>query len=134
MPLTMPASAAATRPRTIADRRPLAPVWVATMNAAIEATVPTDRSMPPVSMLSVWHAARIASGTAARIVDPDPVGGDDRPAGRISSKDHEDHEQPGQRDERAVAEQPAPARPRSASRAPAGTVSVWLLMPGPAAS
>ena len=46
---------------------------VAMMNAAIEATVPTDRSMPPVSIASVWQPARIASGIAARIVEADPV-------------------------------------------------------------
>ena len=27
--------------------------WVATMNAAMDPTVPTDRSMPPVSIASV---------------------------------------------------------------------------------
>ena len=43
--------------------------------AAIEAIAPTDRSMPPVSMARVWQPARIASGTAARSVDPEPVGG-----------------------------------------------------------
>ena len=47
---------------------------VATMNAAIEATVPTDRSMPPVSIASVWQPARIASGIAARMVKPTQVG------------------------------------------------------------
>jgi hypothetical protein len=44
------------------------------MNAAIEATVPTERSIPPVSMARVWQAARIARGTAARIVDPTQLG------------------------------------------------------------
>jgi len=37
-------------------------------NAAIEATAPTDRSMPPVSIAIVWQPARIARGVAARIV------------------------------------------------------------------
>ena len=36
---------------------------VAVTNPAIDATAPTDRSMPPVSMVSVWQPARIASGT-----------------------------------------------------------------------
>ena len=54
----------------MAAHGPSDPVWVAMMNAAIEATVPTDRSMPPVSIASVCAAARIASGIAARIVEP----------------------------------------------------------------
>jgi hypothetical protein len=44
------------------------------MNAAIEATNATDRSMPPVSMVSVWQAARIASGMANFTVVPIHVG------------------------------------------------------------
>ena len=46
---------------------------VATMNAAMDPTVPTDRSMPPVSIASVWHPARIARGIAARMVKPTQV-------------------------------------------------------------
>ena len=53
MPFTMPAMTAATTARTMATIGPWAPVWVAMMNAAIEATMPTDRSIPPVSMHSV---------------------------------------------------------------------------------
>ena len=34
------------------------------MKALIVATVPTDRSMPPVSIVMVWQPARIASGMA----------------------------------------------------------------------
>ena len=34
----------------------------------MEATEAADRSMPPVSMVSVWQAARIASGMAKRMV------------------------------------------------------------------
>ena len=35
---------------------------------------PTDRSMPPVSIVRVWQPARIASGTAARMVTPTQAG------------------------------------------------------------
>ncbi len=70
MPLAIPAMRAASRASAMAGPDPIWPVWVAMMNAAIEATVPTDRSMPPVSIASVWAAPRIASGTAARIVEP----------------------------------------------------------------
>ena len=34
------------------------------MKRAMVATVPTDRSMPPVSMVIVWQPASIASGIA----------------------------------------------------------------------
>ena len=43
---------------------------VATTNPAIEATAPTERSIPPVSIVSVWQPARIASGTAPRRMTP----------------------------------------------------------------
>ena len=36
--------------------------------AAIDATTATDRSIPPVSMVSVWHAAMMARGIANRSV------------------------------------------------------------------
>ena len=51
-------------------RCPSSPTSEATRNPAIEATAPTDRSMPPVSIVSVWQPARIASGTAARMMTP----------------------------------------------------------------
>ena len=54
----------------MADRRPMAPTNVATTNPAIEATAPTDKSIPPVSIAIVWHPARMASGTAARMMPP----------------------------------------------------------------
>ena len=54
----------------MATAGPCRGVWVARMKAAIEAIMPTDRSMPPVSMVSVWQAARMASGMAARTVTP----------------------------------------------------------------
>ena len=38
------------------------------MKALIVATVPTDRSMPPVSMVMVWQPASSASGMANWIV------------------------------------------------------------------
>ena len=49
--------------------------WVAMMNAAIEATVPTDRSMPPVSIARVWQAAedRERDRRADREADPGRV-------------------------------------------------------------
>ena len=37
---------------------------------AIDATAPTERSIPPVSIVSVWQPARIASGTAVRTITP----------------------------------------------------------------
>ncbi len=43
---------------------------VATTKPAIDATAPTDRSMPPVSIVRVWQPARMASGTAARSIVP----------------------------------------------------------------
>ena len=60
-------------PTTSAEQdRPTASPWpehcVAITNAAIVAAMATDRSMPPVSMVSVWQAARRASGVANRIV------------------------------------------------------------------
>ena len=67
MPLIVPAMTAAPRPMRIATTWPWPVDWVATRNAAIDAIVPTERSMPPVSIASVWQPARIASGIAARI-------------------------------------------------------------------
>ena len=66
--------AAAARARTIATTGPWLVACVATMNAAMDATVPTDRSMPPVSIASVWQPARIARGIAARMREADPGG------------------------------------------------------------
>ena len=43
---------------------------------AIDATAPTERSIPPVSIVRVWQPARIASGIAARRVMPIHVGAD----------------------------------------------------------
>ena len=44
------------------------PTWVAMMKALIVAMMPTDRSMPPVSMVIVWQPARMASGMANLMV------------------------------------------------------------------
>ena len=44
---------------------------VATTKPAIDATAPTERSMPPVSIVSVWQPARMARGTAAWTMTPD---------------------------------------------------------------
>jgi hypothetical protein len=54
----------------MATARPWLFTSVATRNPDIDATAPTERSMPPVSIVSVWQPARIASGTAARSVTP----------------------------------------------------------------
>ena len=81
---------------------------------AIEPTAPTERSMPPVSIASVCAPARIASGTAARMMTPaqpalttpgrDELGDDDQ-----------DPEQHDQGDQRTVAQQRAAMRPLRAS-------------------
>ena len=64
MPLTRPISTAG----NMASRKATVGSWlticVAMMKALIVATVPTDRSMPPVSIVMVWQPARIASGMA----------------------------------------------------------------------
>ena len=66
MPVTNPASAAATSATTIPVGVPAPAANDATTKPDIEATAPTERSMPPVSIVSVWHPARIARSTAAR--------------------------------------------------------------------
>ncbi len=71
MPLTSPTSTAALSATATPSGQP--PGWlmnVAVTKPAIEATKPTDRSMPPVSIVSVWQPARMASGTAARTITP----------------------------------------------------------------
>ena len=118
MPLTTPASAQAARASRSATIPPWSGVWVAMMNAAIEAIIPTERSMPPVSIVSVWQAARIASGTAARIADADPIRADGPRLDDLEDHD-EDDQQAAERHERPIAEQPAPAvegEPRAPTR------------------
>ena len=88
---------------------------VAITNAAIEATAPTDRSMPPVSIASVWQAARIASGTAARDDRAGPPGCAITPGAASSDTTTSTAEQADQRDDRPVAEQAAPAGRGSAT-------------------
>ena len=70
MPVRRPATAAAKSATTIAVGVPELSTSVATTKPAIEATAPTERSMPPVSIVSVWQPARIARGTAARSMTP----------------------------------------------------------------
>ncbi len=94
-------------------------VWVAMMNAAIEAIIPTDRSMPPVSIVSVWHAARIASGMAARTVTPTQLGVDGARLDELEGDDEQD-EQHAQRQQRPVTEEPPPGAEGQPGRSPAG--------------
>ena len=77
MPVTRPARAAAARATAIPWTHPPG-LWtnVAVTNPAIEATVATERSMPPVSIVSVWQPARMARGTEARMITPAPWQGD----------------------------------------------------------
>src|SRR5690242_12856607 len=75
IPDTRPARTAAANDTTIAWATPPG-LWirVAVTNPAIEATALTDRSIPPVSIVSVWQAARIARGTALRTITPAQLG------------------------------------------------------------
>ena len=63
------------------DRLPARPpgLWtsVAVTKPVIDATAPTDRSMPPVSIVSVWQPARIAERDGGPDDDVGPVGADD---------------------------------------------------------
>ena len=68
MPLARPIRTAGTSEIRIAIAGPCVVTCVAMMKAAIVAMVPADRSMPPVSMVIVWQAARMASGMANLIV------------------------------------------------------------------
>ena len=73
-PVTRPASAAMSSATSSATSRPCGPTMVATTNPDIEATAPTERSMPPVRNVSVWQHARTANGIAARSVTPTQPG------------------------------------------------------------
>jgi hypothetical protein len=73
-PVTRPATAAAMSAMSRAIGSPCEPTRVATRNPDIEATAPTDRSMPPVRKVSVWQAARMASGMPARRMTPNQPG------------------------------------------------------------
>ena len=87
-------------------------------NPAIEATAPTDRSMPPVSIVSVWQAARIASGHGgAQDRRPAQFGADDARLDDLEDDDERD-EQDEQRDDRLVAEQAGPGARAPAVRLP----------------
>ena len=78
--------------------------------AVIVATMPTERSMPPVSIVSVWAAARMASGMANLMVLLTQRSLT-MPGCRISSTTTSASSRTMQRDERLVAQQPRrPAR------------------------
>ena len=64
MPLASPISTAGTSAMRIATAGSWLTTCVAMMKAPIVATVLTERSMPPVSMVMVWQPARMASGIA----------------------------------------------------------------------
>ena len=64
MPFTKPITSAGSSAIAIATAGALSTDCVATMKPAIVATVPTERSMPPVSMTIVWQPASSASGIA----------------------------------------------------------------------
>ena len=83
----------------------------ATTKPAIEATAPTERSMPPVSIVSVWQPARIASGTAARRMTP-THSGPTMPGRTRSLTTTRTASRPSSGIDRPVAEQRAPARGR----------------------
>ena len=70
IPVISPATAAAINAMAIAGGAPIVMATDDVRNPASDATAPTDRSMPPVSIASVWQPARIASGIAARSVTP----------------------------------------------------------------
>ncbi len=77
----------------------------------------TDRSMPPVSIVRVWHAARIASGVAKS----DGRGGPCLWSAQETRLDgeqqhHQDDEQQQQRDDRLVTEAPPPVSPPTQHR------------------
>ena len=74
MPIPMPLTSADRRRPTASAIRIATTVpredCPAMMYAAAVAVKPTERSMPPVSITSVWPAARIASGAASRRIVP----------------------------------------------------------------
>ena len=72
--------------------------------------------MPPVSIVSVWHAAEDRQRDRRPERHPQPVGADDPGLGDLEPDD-EDDEEADQRDERAVAEQPAHAVERAPAAA-----------------
>src|SRR5687767_3511768 len=68
IPFTSPTSAAGTRAMSEAASQPKSDTFVAMTYEAIDATTATERSIPPVSMVSDWQAAMIARGMANRSV------------------------------------------------------------------
>jgi hypothetical protein len=87
IPVISPASTAAVSDTTTPWTTPPGLLMsVAVTNPTIEATAPTDRSIPPVSIVSVWQPARIASGMAVLMItlaqDGETMPGDARPITR----------------------------------------------------
>ncbi len=97
---------------------------VAMMKALIVATVPTDRSMPPVSMVMVWQPASSASGMANLHGVGDPALVDDAGAQDLQD-DHQDDQQEDQRDQRLVAHQPLEAAAEGDGLG--GLCRLWLM-------
>ena len=71
-PLTVPTARPTARAMPSATTGP-DPLWLAATYAAKFAVMTVERSMPPVSMHSVWLAARMASGQASSSVDRTPL-------------------------------------------------------------
>jgi hypothetical protein len=82
-PLTSPTIAPTAMATSIAGAAPISGVIVAATKAAQVATIPADRSMPPVSIVSTWQAASMARGMANLIVLPAQKG--EMMPGRITS-------------------------------------------------
>ena len=106
MPLARPTSAATPSASGMAKTVSMKDTWVAMTKAVIVATTPTERSMPPVSMVSVWAAARMASGMANLDDVADPALVDDARLEELQEQ-HEPEQEEDERDHRAVAEHPA---------------------------
>ena len=123
-------------------RRPGRAPWVATMKAAMVATVATERSMPPVSMARVWQPASMASGMANFTVLAIQRSLT-MPGRRICSTTTRSDEQEDERHERIVAEEALDAaagraagsgaasghgvRPRMAMKAPNMTTTTMIV-------
>ena len=106
--------------------------WVAITKAVMVATTPTERSMPPVSMVSVWAAARMASGMAnltVLLIQRSLT----MPGLQDLEDDDERDEQDDERDDGPVAQQLAQAdRGQPAGRRGRGRLDVLLMSVGSA--
>ena len=107
MPVIRPTRAATTSGTMIAAGRPQLLMSVAVTNPAIDATAPTDRSIPPVSIASDLAAGQDRQRHRLAQDDGGPRGPDDPGVGQLDHHDQHE-EQAGQRDDRPVAEQAAP--------------------------